>query len=358
MLDESLKISIIIATFNREKSLASLLTKLQDQYADFEYKNAFEFILVDNNSNDNTESLVRSFVSKLGIKYIKEKTQGLCCAQNTGILNSTGSLICFIDDDILPSESWLIELYKIAYYSDLTKAQGFCGRIQAKVETEIPNWLNFKPPFSITPSVFPFHDYGEQELKYPFTYRGYKVQNPIGANFMFTRKVFEDFDLFREDLGAGSQEGFGKHGDTEFTRYLLNNNVEIFYKPNLVAIHPVAKDRITKDYIRNWYKKSGFSLYWLYTKQRKNFNLKNPEFFFFIGLPAKFRRLIPNFFCKLYLSDIPVYLLLKIIFLCLIYYFSFILLRPKLSFWLSAHLNKGIGEALAAKKLRQEFVSS
>ena len=351
MLDKTLKISIIIATYNRVDSLGSLLDHLSHQYKNFQYSEVFEIILVNNNSNDNTKGLVASFSDRLPIKYIEERTQGLCRAQNTGILESNGNLICFIDDDVIPGKSWLEEVYRIAYYSDLTKPQGFCGKIKAKVDSEIPEWLSFSDPFSITPSVFPFHDYGDEELRYPFIYKGCEVHNPIGANFIFTKKVFEDFDLFREDLGAGSQEGFGKHGDTEFTRYLLNNSVEIFYKPSLTVTHPVDKERVSKEYIRAWYKKSGFSLYWLYKKQRKNFNLKNPELFLFIGLPSKVRCFMPSFICNLSFFNVPMYILLKIIMLYLAYFFSFLLFKPKLNFWLSAHLNKAFGEAIAARKL-------
>lgn len=346
-----MKISIIIATHNRVDSLTLLLKELTKQFKSFEYRDAFEIILVNNNSNDSTKLLVESYQKSLPIKYLEEEVQGLCRAQNTGILESSGNLICFIDDDVIPGENWLAEVYKIAYYSDLRKAQGFCGKIKAKVETEIPEWLNFTAPFSITPSVFPFHDYGDEELRYPFIYKGREVHNPIGANFMFTKKVFEDYDLFREDLGAGSQEGFGKHGDTEFTRYLLNNSVEIFYKPSLTVTHPVDKERITKEYIRTWYKKSGFSLYWLYKKQRRNFNLKNPELFLFIGLPGKVRRFLPSFVCNFTLFDVPMYILLKIQALFIAYLLSFVLFNPKLTFWLSAHLSKAFGEAQAAKKL-------
>ena len=351
MLDKSLRISIIIATYNREESLTTLLSELEKQFKNFSNSEALEVVVVNNNSSDNSSKLINSYVNRLPIKYVEEKTQGLCRAQNTGILHSNGKLVCFIDDDVIPSENWLEEVYKIAYYSDLRKPQGFCGKIKAKVEGEIPNWLNFTAPFSITPSVFPFHDYGDEELRYPFFYKGREVQNPIGANFMFTRNVFEDFDLFREDLGAGSQEGFGKHGDTEFTRYLLNNNVEIFYKPSLTVTHPVDAERVNKEYIRAWYKKSGFSLYWLYKKQRRNFNLKNPELFLFIGLPARIRHLIPSFICNFAIFNIPAYIILKIQLLFIAHIFSFLLFKPKFSFWLSAHLNKALGEAMAAQKL-------
>jgi len=346
-----IKISIIIATFNRAEELSKLLRELSFQFEHLRFQSAFEFIVVNNNSTDHTSDVANSFIGELPIVYLEEKQQGLSRAQNTAILESSGDLICFVDDDVIPYSNWLIELHKIAINANLEKAQGFSGRIKAQVVGDLPSWLSFKAPFSVTPSVFPFHDYGDKEKTYPFYYEGQFVQNPIGANFLFTRKVFEQYGLFREDLGAGSQNGFGKHGDTEFTRYLLNHNIEIFYKPALQITHPINEERINKDYIRNWYKKSGYSLYWLYRKQRNNFNLKNKHAYMFIGLPAKFRKYVPKIFGDFSILNIPLYILIKIKLLFVAYLFSFLLFCPKFNFWLSAHLFKAFGEAFAARKL-------
>jgi glucosyl-dolichyl phosphate glucuronosyltransferase len=346
-----IKISIIIATFNRAEDLYRLLRELSFQFEHCKFKSAFEFIVVNNNSTDHTFDVANSFVDELPIKYLEEKQQGLSRAQNKAILESTGNLICFVDDDVIPYANWLIELHKIASSIDLNKAQGFSGRIKAQFSGDLPNWLSFKSPFSVTPSVFPFHDYGEEEHKYPFLYHGQLVQNPIGANFLFTRKVFECYGLFREDLGAGSHNGYGKHGDTEFTRYLINHSIEMHYKPSLQVTHPVNEERINKDYIRNWYKKSGFSLFWLYRKQRTNFNLRNPNDFVFVGLPLRFRKYMPRFLSDFALFNIPLYILIKLQLLLFAYLLSFLFFYPKCNFWLSVHLFKAYGEAIAAKKL-------
>lgn len=81
---------------------------MQQTYSDF------ELIIVDDNSNDNTESIVKSINDKR-IKYIKHiKNFGANKARNTGILNSKGEYIAFNDsDDIWYPEKLFIQIKEI-----------------------------------------------------------------------------------------------------------------------------------------------------------------------------------------------------------------------------------------------------
>lgn len=87
-------ISIIIPTYNRgnliKKSIESILMQT--------YKD-FELIIVDDNSSDNTESIVKS-IEDNRIKYIRlNKNVGANKARNIGIENSLGEYIAFNDSD-------------------------------------------------------------------------------------------------------------------------------------------------------------------------------------------------------------------------------------------------------------------
>jgi glycosyltransferase involved in cell wall biosynthesis len=86
-------VSIIIPTYNRAVLLKKALASVFDQC--FE---DFEVIVVDDASQDDTESVVKSFAG--GIKYIRHKhRRGAGAARNTGIKNSTGDFIAFLDSD-------------------------------------------------------------------------------------------------------------------------------------------------------------------------------------------------------------------------------------------------------------------
>lgn len=91
-------ISIVIPTYNRASTLKRCIKSLLDQtYSDF------EIIIVDDNSNDNSEAIIKS-INDPRIKYLKHKKNlGANAARNTGIKSAVGELIAFQDSD----DEWL-----------------------------------------------------------------------------------------------------------------------------------------------------------------------------------------------------------------------------------------------------------
>ena len=88
------KISVIIPTFNREKTIVDSIKSVLNQ----SYRN-IELIVVDDGSTDNTESLVKSIKDRR-LKYIKlEHNNGACYARNIGIERARGKYIAFQDSD-------------------------------------------------------------------------------------------------------------------------------------------------------------------------------------------------------------------------------------------------------------------
>lgn len=94
-------VSVVIATYKRDKSLANALNSLVEQT----YKD-FEVVVVDDNANvewnEKVNAIVESFSSRLRINYIQnEKNQGSARTRNIGIDASKGEYITFLDDDDL-----------------------------------------------------------------------------------------------------------------------------------------------------------------------------------------------------------------------------------------------------------------
>lgn len=89
-------VSVIIPTYNREKTICKALNSVLNQtYEDI------EVIVVDDCSTDNTESVIKS-IEDNRLKYIKlSKNSGACHARNVGISNSHGDFIAFEDSDDL-----------------------------------------------------------------------------------------------------------------------------------------------------------------------------------------------------------------------------------------------------------------
>lgn len=92
-IETSIKFSIVIATYNSEKTLRQTLNSIRYQ----SYKN-IEVIVIDGLSTDNTLKIVKEY-SDVITKFISEKDTGIYNAFNKGIDLATGDFICFIGSD-------------------------------------------------------------------------------------------------------------------------------------------------------------------------------------------------------------------------------------------------------------------
>jgi len=108
------RISVIIATYNGDRTLKACLESLQRlNYPDY------EVILVDDGSNDTTPQIA---ILHRFARYVRhENNLGLSAARNTGIAAATGEIVAFMDSDCRADEDWL-------YYLAADFAQGeFAG---------------------------------------------------------------------------------------------------------------------------------------------------------------------------------------------------------------------------------------
>ena len=97
------KISVVVASYNGERTLHACIDSLQR----LNYPN-YEVILVDDGSTDATPQINLSH-SKL--RYFRhEKNLGLSVARNTGIAAATGEIVAFTDSDCRADEDWLYYL--------------------------------------------------------------------------------------------------------------------------------------------------------------------------------------------------------------------------------------------------------
>lgn len=102
----SFKISVIIPTFNRSRSLREALKHLENQ----SYKEIFEVIVVDDWSTDNTVNMLQLYgVRKFKLTIISQENRKQWAARNNWVDHCSGSLIIFIQDDIWVSENFLLE---------------------------------------------------------------------------------------------------------------------------------------------------------------------------------------------------------------------------------------------------------
>ena len=87
-----MKISVIIPTYNRKKTLARAIQSVINQSF-----SPFEILIIDDGSNDGTEEWVKENFQN--IKYIYQNNHGVSSARNVGIENAYGDWVAFLDSD-------------------------------------------------------------------------------------------------------------------------------------------------------------------------------------------------------------------------------------------------------------------
>lgn len=108
-------ISVIIPCYNIEKYISKTIDSILNQKF-----NNFEIILVDDGSIDNTGKILDEYLKKDNrIKVIHKKNEGVAIARNTGLLESNGEYIYFLDGDDYISTSYFEDMSKVILKNNL-----------------------------------------------------------------------------------------------------------------------------------------------------------------------------------------------------------------------------------------------
>ena len=192
--------SVVITTYNRAKLLADTLLSLADQQVSPAVR--WEVIVVDNNSRDETEDVVRrcSETTSLRIRHVFEPRQGQSFARNRGIEAAEGAVILFTDDDIIPNPDWVSAMLRAI---DADDCEGAGGKVLPLWEGEVPSWLSGRSDLL---SWLALVDSDEAcMLDYPLV----ASRRIVGASMGFRRSVFQEFGRFPTNLGHRGRRMYG-----------------------------------------------------------------------------------------------------------------------------------------------------
>lgn len=116
------KISIIVATFNANKTLQICLDSIREQKEE-----DIELLIIDGGSTDKTQDVIRQNFDIVDY-FISESDHGIYDAWNKGVMASHGDWILFLgaDDKLLPEAL-------CRYRSFLSENSDFCEYISARV---------------------------------------------------------------------------------------------------------------------------------------------------------------------------------------------------------------------------------
>ena len=109
-INNPIDISVIVPVYNVEEYLPACIDSLLHQG-----EVHLEIILIDDGSTDNSGAIADQYAKQDSrIKVIHQENRGLSCARNTGIDESRGKYIAFVDSDDWIMENSLCQLYQIA----------------------------------------------------------------------------------------------------------------------------------------------------------------------------------------------------------------------------------------------------
>jgi GT2 family glycosyltransferase len=228
-----LETSVVICTYSQDRkpSLLRAVASARNQLL-----RPREIIVVVDQDKDLAYTLPMSLPSDVTLVFNAEPS-GLSGARNTGVQQSRGQVVAFLDDDAWAEPDWLTSLTAGFQQPGVF---GVGGRV-------IPIW-----PEAGRPSWFP------EELDWVVgcSYAGFpvsadqRVRNVIGCNMAFRKSVFEGVGYFRNSLGrVGKTTGQAEETDLCLRIARGFPGAIIRYEPRATVYHDVAIDRATLHFL-------------------------------------------------------------------------------------------------------------
>lgn len=232
----TIKLSIIICTYNRSKYIYRTLEKIACN--DFPC-DKYEIVLVNNNSTDATSEECARFnrdYPRVDFHCFIELQQGLSYARNRGIAESRGEVLIFLDDDAFVCADYLQKMQH--YLEQYPQVKAFGGKIKPYYESgAAPDWMS-KWSYSWVSAL----DKGNKVC----TFR--HKEFPIGANMGIYRMLLDECGVFNTNLGRTGNNLMGGEEKDLFSRFRASG-YKLFYFPEISVEHCIPESRLTRDFI-------------------------------------------------------------------------------------------------------------
>ena len=240
-----MKIAVILCTYNRCQSLARALESLAASCMPASAH--WQVIVVDNNSNDQTRSVVEEFARRFAgrFEYLFEPRQGKSHALNLGVQHAEADVLCFLDDDVQVDPHWV---QRLSGALEDPQWSGGGGRIAPEARFIPPRWLDTEERYALAPLAMFDPAIPAGEIREP----------PFGTNMAIRREMFLKYGGFRIDLGPQPGGEF-KNEDVEFGWRILAAGERFCYVPDAVVYHSISHHRVTKSYFLTWWYGKGRS---------------------------------------------------------------------------------------------------
>jgi glycosyltransferase involved in cell wall biosynthesis len=241
------KVSVVIVTKDRQEDLKHCLGSLAAQSIILD-----ELIVVDNNSSDLTQRVVRYFSHsvKFKVKYVCEKKVGYPIVYNRGLLESAYDWVAFIDDDCVADFNWFSNIKKVVSKSPSVMA------ILGQSDTYFSNNI-----YSLSTNFFDYlwKEDGSDKWRIK-NYETLDNKNIVYHKKTLFRKNIK-FDESRIDRHGGASE------DCDLGRQIKENNGKAIYVRQIKVSHKDPQDF-------KWYFKKYVSSLKGYLSYQEKWNLE------------------------------------------------------------------------------------
>lgn len=193
--------SIIIPTYNNEKKITRAIQSILDQTF-----TSWELLIVNDGSTDSTAQNIKPFLEDKRIRYIAQENSGVSAARHTGVENSVGEFICFLDGDDAVVKNWLAD------FNDLKDVD--TGYISCGFQ------LNEK-------KTYPKFNYEISEFKY----------SSLAGTFALRKTVYEEIGGYDQNL----RESENYEMTARAVEYCYKNGLKLVYIDNCNFIYHLSK---------------------------------------------------------------------------------------------------------------------
>ena len=229
-------ISVIVPTRNRAHYLGETLRTLAAQ----ETEAAFEVVVVDNGSTDDTSTLMESWCRQdARFKCVREPHAGLSRAKNAGIRAARAPLLLFTDDDMRIDRHW-IESYRKLFveYQGMLVIAG--GKI-VPIAHDLGDWPSWLDEAALTDVGLLNHQNKRPLQKFEYVW---------GGNMAVPRFVFDLIGIWDENAGLQAEQRVTKqdtrfYEDTEFQDRVEDVAGSTWFCPDAVVYHRIDRRSVT-----------------------------------------------------------------------------------------------------------------
>jgi glycosyltransferase involved in cell wall biosynthesis len=231
------EISVVLCTHDRSSILRRTLPAIVRQDLP---RDSYEVIVVDNASSDDTSEVVAALAcSEPNLRCVREDEVGLSAARNRGVLESSGSIVVFVDDDVRVDSRWLGNVTDP--FRDDPDLAAVGGRVLVDWPVPRPSWL----PDSLL-GFLAACDPAPGADRSGFV--------PVGANMAFRRAWLDKVGPFKTSLGRRGRS-LGASEEEELFLRLRAQGGRVGYAERAAVLHEVEAERIHK----SWFVRRAFA---------------------------------------------------------------------------------------------------